>query len=30
MKDAGTDYLNYALYLDSARTTIWAPLAPIF
>ena len=28
MKDAGTDYLNYALYLDSARTTIWGTTSP--
>jgi spore coat protein U-like protein len=28
MKDASTDYLNYALYLDSGRTTIWGTTSP--
>jgi spore coat protein U-like protein len=28
MKDATTDYLNYALYLDSGRTTIWGTASP--
>ena len=28
MKDATTDYLNYALYLDAGRTTIWGTASP--
>jgi len=28
MKDATTDYLNYALYLDAARTTVWGSAKP--
>ena len=28
MKDATTDYLNYALYLDGGRTTIWGTASP--
>jgi spore coat protein U-like protein len=28
MKDATTDYLNYALYLDAGRTTVWGTAAP--
>jgi spore coat protein U-like protein len=28
MKDATTDYLNYALYLDAARTTVWGSASP--
>jgi spore coat protein U-like protein len=28
MKDAAGDFLNYALYLDSGRTTIWGTASP--
>ena len=28
LKDATTDYINYALYLDAARTTVWGSASP--